>query len=126
MVADQLLNSYNLDTDPAAAIILKALKGALRPDKLTAILEFNLTQLTGIVKRYRLLVRQVVDGEALIGHKPINRTLLELGPSVKINTSLALLSIYEVQIVSQENMSPSKKKAPKNPGLLQRIDGPKN
>lgn len=52
----ELLNPYNLDTDTATAIIHKALQGALRPDNLTTILEFNLTQLTGIIKRYRLLV----------------------------------------------------------------------
>jgi hypothetical protein len=58
----ELLNPYDYTTDTAKAVIHKALQGALNPDNPQDILSNTLTEITGILKRYRLKVRDVVDG----------------------------------------------------------------
>lgn len=58
----ELLNPYDYTTDTAQVVIHKALQGALNPNNPIDIINNMLTQITGIVKRYRLKVRDVVDG----------------------------------------------------------------
>lgn len=58
----ELLNPYDYSTDTAKAVIHKALQGALNPDNPEDILSNTLTEITGILKRYRLKARDVVDG----------------------------------------------------------------
>lgn len=58
----ELLNPYDYTTDEAKVVLNKTLQGALRPDNPTDILANTLTEITGILKRYRLKVRDVVDG----------------------------------------------------------------
>lgn len=61
-VIGEYLNPYDYDTDTAKVVLNKALQGALSPENPQDILNTMLTEITGILKRYRLKVRDVVDG----------------------------------------------------------------
>lgn len=58
----EYLNPYDYTTDQATVTLHKALQGALGASP-APILESGLQEITGIVKRYRLKVRDRVDGE---------------------------------------------------------------
>lgn len=59
----EYLNPYDYDTDEAQVTLHQALEGALggSPEN---ILSTMITEIPGIIKRYRLKMRDVVDGEA--------------------------------------------------------------
>lgn len=60
----EFLNPYDYTTDTAKAVIHKALQGALS-HFLPSLTASGAQAMTGVIKRYRLQARDVVDGEAI-------------------------------------------------------------
>ena len=83
----EILNPYDYTTDTAKAVIHKALQGALGPDNPEAILSTTLTEITGILKRYRLKVRDVVDGVPVGAFATLDPAIAwQAGRSIQVGT----------------------------------------
>lgn len=83
----EILTPYDYTSDTAKVIIHKALQGALNPDNPEGILSNVLTEITGILKRYRLKVRDVVDGVPVGAFATLEPAIAwQAGRSVQVGT----------------------------------------
>jgi hypothetical protein len=88
----ELLNPYDYTTDTAKAVIHKTLQGALAPDNPLGIINSMVTEITGILKRYRLKVRDVVDG-------------VPVGAFATLDPALAWQAGRRIQLASNDYLS---------------------